>query len=61
MIIKAETQEAYDALCRLPVSLPLANMKVDVDPEVFKNWLAISGVDVDEFMKKFATQSEPNG
>jgi hypothetical protein len=56
MIIKAKTQEAYDSLCRLPVSLPLGNMEVDVDPDVFKSALARSGVDVEEFMKKFAEE-----
>ena len=58
MIIKAETQEAYDALCRLPVSLPMGNMQVDVDPDVFRNALVARGIDPDEYMKKFAKEGE---
>ena len=33
MIITAKTEAAYSAAARLPCSLPLANMQVDIDPD----------------------------
>ncbi|WP_316196641.1 hypothetical protein [Bradyrhizobium sp. SZCCHNS3053] len=36
MILTAKTEAAYNAAARLPCSLPLANMQVDVD-DVFLN------------------------
>jgi hypothetical protein len=32
MILTAKTEAAYNAAARLPCSLPLANMQVDIDP-----------------------------
>ncbi|WP_029083449.1 MULTISPECIES: hypothetical protein [unclassified Bradyrhizobium] len=33
MILTAKTQAAYNAAARLPCSLPLANMQVDIDED----------------------------
>ncbi|MGX9944913.1 hypothetical protein ACTG4Q_20845 [Bradyrhizobium denitrificans] len=33
MILTAKTDEAYNAAARLPCSLPLPNMQVDIDPD----------------------------
>jgi hypothetical protein len=32
MIITAKTDSAYNAAARLPCSLPMSNMQVDIDP-----------------------------
>ncbi|WP_439357881.1 hypothetical protein [Bradyrhizobium sp. DASA03007] len=31
-VLTAKTDAAYNAACRLPCSLPMGNMQVDVDP-----------------------------